>query len=134
VVSISFSLVEETARDIIGHDCDPIDNIPRRYYIARQYLWPHQLSVKQTAVFAPAVFSRALFVPNFIHRDAGIYAEPGDGMFVWHISGEEAEALTPIRIAVAKAVRCRGPDRGSQVRSRLAGGGEWIRTSSTRKR
>jgi len=29
VVSISFSLVEETARDIIGHDCDPIDNIPR---------------------------------------------------------------------------------------------------------
>ena len=69
-----FSLVEETARDIIGHDCDPIDNIPRRNYIARQYLWPHQLSVKQTAVFVPAVFSRALFVANFIHRDEGIAA------------------------------------------------------------
>ena len=49
-------------------------------------------------------------------------------MFVWYISGEEAEPLTPIRIAVAKAVRCRGPDRGSQVRSRLAGGGSEIRT------
>ena len=66
--------VEETARDIIGHDCDPIDNIPRRNYIARQYLWPHQLSGKQTAVFVPAVFSRALFVANFIHRDEGIAA------------------------------------------------------------
>lgn len=71
-MSIPFSLVEETARDIIGHDCDPVDNIPRRNYIARQYLWPHQLSVKQTAVFAPVVFSRALFVANFIHRDAGL--------------------------------------------------------------
>jgi len=49
-------------------------------------------------------------------------------MFVWYISGEEAEPLTPIRIAVAKAVRCRGPDRGSQVRSRLAGGAKGIRT------
>ena len=109
MVSISFSLVEETARDIIGHDCDPIDNIPRRNYIARQYLWPHQLSVKQTAVFVPAVFSRALFVANFIHRDEGIAARFPFGAARGY-KGHPSVGETPAEVdpTAALAVRVRG--------------------------